>query len=221
MPAATFTVVMISPHHLMNDLLRSAIDRAPDIRTCVIAESIEQAVADARDVVPDVAVLGVLSATTNEARAAVRAVLRSWPTTSVIVLARSEDDEALFEALFVGACGFLTLDSSADEAIAAVRHAGAHELVFNPAFARRLLDEVRDRAVSREASGKGASALSARELEVLRMVAQGHSNQRIATEMNVSPSTVKNHLYSVYQKIGVTSRSQAVAQAVKLRLLTL
>lgn len=135
------------------------------------------------------------------------------PTTSILVLTTYELDEYVFEAVRAGASGFLLKDGSAEDLVAAIRCCAAGEAVMAPAALRRLFSEfARHPRPEKEAVALIAS-LTAREHEVLRLMADGRPNEDIAAALNVTLPTVKSHVGAVLQKLGVRDRTQATVVA--------
>jgi DNA-binding NarL/FixJ family response regulator len=125
------------------------------------------------------------------------------------VLTNYDTDGDILGAVEAGASGYLLKDSAPDELVAAIRAAAAGETALAPAIASRLLARMRS----------PRPELSARESEVLRLVADGATNGEIATRLFISDATVKSHLVHIYTKLGVSSRTAAVASARELGLL--
>ncbi|GGK49742.1 response regulator [Nocardia camponoti] len=134
--------------------------------------------------------------------------LRALPNPpNVLVVTNYDTDADILGAIEAGACGYLLKDTPPEELLGAVRSAALGESVLSPTIASRLMTRVR----------KSDTTLSQREIEVLRMVARGMSNRDIARDLFLSELTVKSHLVHIYGKLGVRSRSAAVAEARALR----
>jgi DNA-binding NarL/FixJ family response regulator len=178
------------------------------------ADCIESAVGNTADVI-----LLDLQMTDNDdlAQAAVVDLLRARPRSKLVVLAMSEEDPRLLPALIAGACGYVTRSQDLKMVVRALNSAARHHVVASPALALRLLRHMRDS----EVPPASAYNLTPRELEVLKFVARGATNAQIASELGISGSTVKNHLCSVFAKLDVSSRSQAIAFAVKRGLIAI
>ncbi|MFE7800765.1 LuxR C-terminal-related transcriptional regulator [Nocardia sp. NPDC057440] len=130
--------------------------------------------------------------------------LRALPTPpNVLVVTNYDTDADILGAIEAGACGYILKDTPPTELLAAVRSAAAGESVLSPAVASKLMTRVR----------RADTTLSPREIEVLRLVADGRSNREIAKELFLSETTVKSHLVHIYAKLGVRSRTSAVARA--------
>ncbi|MET7996267.1 response regulator transcription factor [Amycolatopsis sp. NPDC005232] len=138
------------------------------------------------------------------------AVRERYPATEVVVLTTYTDDESLLGALRAGARGFLTKDADAEAIARALRSAAAGQSTVDGELQRRLVDAATRRAPVRAVEVEG---LTAREIEVLRLIAAGLSNTEIARELVVSEATVKTHVNHLFSKAGLRDRAQAVAFA--------
>jgi DNA-binding NarL/FixJ family response regulator len=128
----------------------------------------------------------------------------------VIVLTSFGEDERLFEALRAGATGFLLKDTQPADIVTAIRTAHAGQSPLSPATATRVVEEL-----ARGGRPRAAELLTPRELEVLGLLARGHSNKRIALELGVAEKTVKTHVGHVLGKLGLSDRTQAALYAVR------
>jgi len=148
--------------------------------------------------------------------AATRRILAEVPGTRVIVLTTYADDESVFAALQAGARGFLTKDATAAEIQHAIRTVFAGEALLDPSVQRRLLE--RSLGVGATAAAVPPSypdGLTQREVEVLREIAAGLSNQEIAARLSISEATVKTHVNNIFSKAQLRDRAQAVVYAVR------
>ncbi|MCK2218597.1 response regulator transcription factor [Actinomadura sp. ATCC 31491] len=143
---------------------------------------------------------------------ATRRIARDHPGTAVVVLTTYDDDRSVDSALLAGARGYLTKDAGRAEIAAALRSAAAGQSTFSAAVSRRLVE-----ALSRAAPPPPVTAcpdgLTAREVEVLRLVAGGLSNAEIGTALFIAETTVKTHINNAFAKIGVRNRTEAAAYA--------
>lgn len=139
------------------------------------------------------------------------------PGTRVLILTTYESDELILGAIEAGAGGYLLKAAPQEEILAGVRAVAAGETVLAPSIAAKLVQRVRADATAAPASA--APALSPRELEVLRLVASGQSNPRIAAALFIGEATVKTHLQHVFEKLEVSDRTRAVTRAMELGLL--
>jgi DNA-binding NarL/FixJ family response regulator len=158
--------------------------------------------------------------------AATRAIKEEFPRTSVVMVTMQEDPDYLFEAVLAGAAGYVLKGATPEQLTDAVRQVLDGEFLFNQKLTIDLLRSMADREQSSALpSGIAASEeslsepLTARETEILRLLAQGQTNPQIARELVVSPGTVKNHVRHIIAKLGVSDRTQAAVRAMELGLL--
>jgi DNA-binding NarL/FixJ family response regulator len=145
-----------------------------------------------------------------EATASIR---RELPDTEVIALTSVLEDTSVVGAVRAGAIGYLLKDAKADELCLAIRAAAAGQVQLSPKAAERLMREVR--------APENPEVLTARETEVLRLIAQGLANKEIARALNIGEKTVKTHVSNILAKLGVPSRTQAALYAARIGLVSL
>jgi DNA-binding NarL/FixJ family response regulator len=203
------TVLVADDHPMFREGLRFTLDREPDL--CVVGEAATgtEAVRLAGELDPDVVVmdlampeLGGLEATRRLTGCGARA--------RVLVLTMSEDDESVFAALRAGAGGYLVKGADPDQVVGAVRAVGLGHAVFGPHVATRMLDFFGEPRLPAPDLPEG---LSGREREVLTLLAEGLSNAEIGRALFISPITVRNHVSSIFAKLQVTNRRQAMLRA--------
>jgi DNA-binding NarL/FixJ family response regulator len=192
--------------------MRLILDAASDIR--VIGEAV-----DGRDAVelalrhrPDVVVMDIRMPALDGIEAT-RRLQQRLPATRVLVVTTFHLDEYVLHALRAGAAGFLLKDSAPDALVDAVRTVAAGDALLSPAITRQLIEQYIRRPTPDEALATALSQLTAREVEVMRLVAKGMSNAAIAREMYLGEGTVKTHVTSILAKLGVQSRTQIVVVA--------
>ena len=148
---------------------------------------------------------------------ATREVLAAHPESRIVILTTFDDDEYVYEALRAGASGFLLKSVEGDALVAAVRVVAAGEALLAPEVTRRVIEQFARTAPLRDEdhvpSAEAIGDLSDREVEVLRLMARGLSNQEIASQLYVSSTTVKTHVSHILTKLGVRDRVQAVVEA--------
>jgi two-component system response regulator DegU len=144
------------------------------------------------------------------------------PDTRVIILTMHGDEDSLSRAIRAGASGFLLKDCSIDELMTATRLAACGETVIAPQLKPHLLAQVRRPSSTMTAAATSTThRITPRETEVLQMIADGHSTPEVAERLFISQKTVKNHLASIYQKLDVRDRTQAVLQSVRMGIVSL
>jgi DNA-binding NarL/FixJ family response regulator len=216
----TIRVLIADDQPVVRDGLAMLLGLIDDVEIVATAADGVEAVERAQSERPDV-VLMDLRMPRLEGAQATRQILASLPGTRVLVLTTYADDEFLFGALQAGARGYLTKDATAEEIEHAIRAVAAGHTHLDPAVQQRLVSAVLDQAPSTPAGDPaGAVAqphvpdeLTARELEVLKLVAAGLSNREIADTLVLSNATVKTHINRIFYKTGARDRAQAVRYA--------
>ncbi|CAB4846986.1 unannotated protein [freshwater metagenome] len=198
-------VMLVDDHRLVRAGLAALIDGTADLRVAGEAADGAQAVALVEEFDPDV-ILMDLSMPVMDGVEATRALLALRPGSVVVVLTSFSDQARVVEALRAGAVGYLLKDSDPDVLLAAVRSAAAGHAPLDPRVARALLPSA-PQPISQ------AGGLSAREREVLALVAQGFANKQVGTRLGISERTVKAHLGRVFREIGVADRTSAALWA--------
>ena len=197
---------------LMRSGLRVILDDEPDITVVAEASDGREAVSLVSRHAPAVALLDIRMPNMDGLEAA-RQVMSLHPATRVVILTTFDADDYLYEALRAGVSGFLLKDAPADQLVTAVRCAAAGDALIDPAVTRRLIS--RFATVARPPSGTPGrlDALTAREQDVLRLVAAGQSNSEIARHLVIEENTVKTHVSRILMKLHLRDRVQAVVLA--------
>jgi DNA-binding NarL/FixJ family response regulator len=208
-------VLLADDQRVVRDGLSMLVGLIDGVEVVGLASDGVEAVALAESERPDV-VLMDLRMPRMEGAEATRQIRASLPGTQVLVLTTYADDASLFPALQAGARGYLTKDASAEEIEQAIRSVAAGRTHLDPAVQQRLVDAVLD--VHPVAAGSPSPSeqlddLTAREVEVLKLIAEGRSNAEIAEALVVSAATVKTHVNRIFYKTGVRDRAQAVRYA--------
>lgn len=144
---------------------------------------------------------------------ATRRIRSDHPETQVVILTTYADDESLFPALRAGARGYLTKDAGGDEIVRAVESVLSGDAGLSPSIQRRLLERLSEPESRPAAAAEAPDGLTARECEVLVLIAEGLTNQDIARRLHVSTATVKTHINNLFAKTGLKDRAQAVRYA--------
>ena len=193
--------------------LRMILESEPDITVCGEAGDGTEAVALATSTHPDVILMDIRMPELDGISAA-RAVLAECPNVRVVILTTFDDDEHVYEALQLGASGFLLKSADGDTLVNAVRVVASGEAMLAPEVTRRVIERFSTTASGRvPIQAQEIGDLSDRELEVLRLMARGLSNTEIASELFVSGTTIKTHVSHILTKLGVRDRVQAVVEA--------
>jgi DNA-binding NarL/FixJ family response regulator len=190
-----------------------------DIEVVAEAEDGEEAATESEKAAPDVVLMDVRMPRVDGIEAA-RRIRDSRPSTKILMLTVSDEEEDLFEAIKAGANGYLLKDVSVEEVASAIRSVMQGDSRISPSMAAKLLNEFNTLArVAAEREQLPAPVLTVRELEVLKLVARGMSNKDVADELFISENTVKNHVRNILEKLHLHSRMEAVMYAVRKRLL--
>jgi len=208
--------LVVDDHPIVRAGLVALFEAAPDIHVIGTATSGEEAIALASELEPDVVLMDLRMSGIDGDEATARIVAasaRAGTTTRVLILTTYENDDAILSAISAGASGYLLKAAPEEELLAGVRAVAAGEVALAPSVSRLLVQ----RAAAPAAPAP--PALSARELEVLRLVAAGLSNREIGERLYVGEATVKTHLLHAFAKLEVADRTRAVTRAMELRLL--
>ena len=206
------TVMLVDDHVLVREGTRELLDREKDIHVLAGAGDGQEAVRLADLHKPDVIVMDIAMPGLNGLEAT-KQIKAANPDMTLLVLTAYDDDEYIFAFLEAGAAGYLLKDSSATDLVNAIRAVHAGESVLHPAVTRKVIDFFGRQHAAADQDAQ--QPLTDRELEVLRLAARGMTNREIAGELSVSARTVQVHLSNVFAKMGVSSRTEAVLQAVR------
>ena len=217
------SLLLADDHTMVRQSMRRSME-AEGFRIVGEAGDGEQAVRLARELAPDVVLMDVSMPVLDGVEAA-RLIKERRPETQVVMLTMHADADVVRRALKAGAVGYLTKDCSIDEVAQAVRLAASGDAVVSPGLAAALLREgSADAAPAAAAGAGGASAealLSAREAEVLQLIAEGSSPPEVAASLFISVKTVKNHLSNIYDKLDARDRTQAVLKGLRMGVIRL
>jgi len=204
------TVLLVDDHAMVRQGVRAFLETQDDITVVAEAASGEEAVREAAEHAPDVALMDLIMPGTDGVEAT-RRLKDSSPRTRVIVLTSYHDDEHIFPAIRAGALSYVLKEVGPGELADAVRKAANGEAVLHPRVAARVVRELHGAG-----GGDAPNAyreLSDRELEVLRLIADGLANSEIAARLYVSEKTVKSHVGNILSKLHLADRTQAAVYA--------
>jgi two-component system, NarL family, response regulator LiaR len=203
------TVLLVDNHALVRQGVRAFLDTQSDITVVAEAASGDEAVHLAAEHAPDVALMDLIMPDMDGVEATRRLTARS-PRTKVVVLTSYHDDEHIFPAIRAGALSYVLKEVGPDELAKAVRKAAAGEAVLHPRVAARVVRELHG---ARRDEPNVFRELSDRELEVLRLIAEGLSNAEISDRLFISEKTTKSHVSNILGKLHLADRTQAAVYA--------
>lgn len=220
MNSETISVLLADDHAVVRQGTRELLDREEGIRVIAEASDGKEAVQKAIKERPDVVVMDFAMPELNgiEATRQIKAVA---PGIAILVLTAYDSNQYIFAFLEAGAAGYLLKDVQVNELVEAIKAVHAGESMLHPAIARKVIDRFAQPGEQASTVSTPLDELTERELEVLKMAAQGMSNREIAQELTISVRTVQTHLTNVFNKMGVGSRTEAVVHALRKNWITL
>ncbi len=204
-------VLIVDDHSVVREGLRMFLVRDPDLEVVGEAADGAEALQQARLLRPDVVVMDLLMPV-MDGIAATRAIRRELPETEVLALTSVLESALVVEAIRAGAIGYLLKDTQAAELRRAIKAAAAGQVQLSPQASAYLLGAIRTPELP--------EPLTPREMDVLRLLAQGQSNKEIARALHLVEETVKSHVRHILAKLGVQSRTQAVLAAIRLGIVS-
>ena len=209
-------VVLADDHAIVRKGIRDFLEEDAAIRVVGEASDGEEAVALVARERPDIALLDIQMPRLNGLDAA-RRLRKEFPNVRVLMLTAFEDEPYILAALRAGVHGYLLKTASSDELVRAIHAVAEGETALSPAVAKKLVQRASGGARTEDATER----LSERELEVLRFAAKGLGNRQIAAELGISDRTVQGHLANIYEKLHVSTRTEAVLAAVRAKWIAL
>jgi NarL family two-component system response regulator LiaR len=216
--ARPIRVLLVDDHAVVRKGLRALFELDPGIEVVGEAEDGERAVQTVERLRPDVILMDLEMPGIGGVEAA-RQISERHPDSKIVVLTSHAAEEDVFPALKAGALGYLLKHSAPDDVVGAIRQAYLGETVLHPAIARMVLQELNRPAPPSQQ--RTTDPLSGRELEVLRLLARGMSNQEIADSLVVGEATVRSHVSAILRKLQLASRTQAALYALREGLASL
>src|ERR671926_533606 len=212
-PAAVdaIRVLIVDDHDLFRSGLRTLLDEQDGVHVVGEAAGGSEAVRVVSESAPDVVVMDL----NMPGMTATRQISALAPLTRVVVLTISDQDGDVMDAIFAGACGYLLKDASIQELMQGIRAAAVGESLISPTIAAKVLRRVRSSSSQPEIERTIRAELSDREIEVLKLIANGKDNAQIAADLHISPKTVKNHISNILMKLQIDNRIQAAVYAVR------
>ena len=207
--------LIVDDHPVTREGLRTALELSDEV-IVVVGEAAtgEEAIERARELTPDVVFMDVRMPGMDGIEAT-RRIRDAAPNTKVILITIDESRGAVAEAIQAGVSGYLLKDASPDALVDAAKNAVEGNAVIHPQLTKTFIEEARMGEGSSSGEQK-APALSKREREILQKVADGATTRQVATDLGISPHTVKTHLERIFEKLGANDRAQAVAIAIRM-----
>jgi len=206
-------VLIVDDHDLFRNGLRNLLE-GEGVQIVGEAGAGQEALRIVREVAPDVVVMD-LNMPGMGGVEATRHISTIAPLTRVLMLTISDQDNDVIDAILAGACGYLLKDSSIQDLMAGIRAAANGESIISPTIAAKVLQRLRATNTQPEIEQAIRAELSDREIEVLKLIANGKDNAMIAGELHISPKTVKNHISNILMKLQIDNRIQAAVYAVR------
>ena len=212
-PSERMRVLVADDHPVFRRGMRAILGAEPDTELVGEATEGDEAIVRALELRPDV-ILMDLNMPKVSGIEATRRILEASPNTAILMLTMFEDDKSIFAAMRAGAHGYVLKGADGAETLRAIHAAANGEAIFSPTITRRLTDYFT--ATGEDPSKSSAQTfpnLTEREHEILSLIAKGYTNNAIASWLYLSPKTVRNYVSSIFTKLGVSDRSQAIVQA--------
>ena len=206
-------VLIVDDHDLFRTGLRNLLEEEGVVIVGEAGTGAE-AVRIVRELAPDVVVMD-LNMPGMGGVDATRHITEAAPLTRVVMLTISDEDSDVMDAILAGACGYLLKDASIQDLVTGIRAAARGESLISPHIAAKVLQRVRATSAQPEIAEIIHAELSDREIEVLKLIANGKDNALIAAELHISPKTVKNHISNILMKLQIDNRIQAAVYAVR------
>lgn len=208
-------ILVVDDHEVVRMGLRSLIERQPLMEMVGEAGTAKSAVQKAEHLTPDVVVLDLRLPDTSGIEAC-REIKARVPGSKVIVLTSFPDDELLFDAIVAGADGYILKQVGSDDLIRGLEQVGQGQSLLDPALTKKVFAKMRE--ARRHERTTAFAELTDRETQILARVAEGQTNQEIASALSLSEKTVRNHVSNILSKLYLTSRAQAAAYATRHRI---
>jgi len=207
---STTRILIADDHGVVREGLRAVLGSEPDMEVVGEAANGKEVVERAAELRPDVILMDIQMPELNGIEAT-RRILSVNPDVGVVVLTMFEDDDSVFTAMRAGARGYVLKGAPPSEILKVVRAVAVGEAYFGPEIARRLMSFFSE--PSPATAQDIFPELSAREVEILDLIAQGHTNAKIAARLYLSPKTVGNHISHIFTKLQVADRAHAIIRA--------
>lgn len=212
-------ILIADDHFMVRQGTRNILEQEPDLKVVGEASDGAEAVKMAVDLKPDIILMDIAMPIVDGIEAT-KQIKTQCPDINILILSAYDDDQFIFKLLQAGASGYILKDVQGHEMIAVVRAVYHGEFVLHPLIAHKVKSRFTLSSVESPAQ-TSIEGLNARENELLKLIIRGYSNKEIATEMGLSLRTVQGNVQEIFKKLGVNSRTKAVINALKKKLVTL
>jgi NarL family two-component system response regulator LiaR len=209
--ADPITILIVDDHEVVRKGVRGYLDTLPEFEVVAEAQSGEEAIEHAKKHIPDVILMDLVLPGIDGVEST-RVIKNISPRTHIVVLTSYHDDALVFPALKAGATSYILKDMKMDKLAEAVKKAHRGEVILHPKVAARVLQNLRR---DNQNDGEIYTELTDREMDVLKLIAKGYSNNQIAGELVISENTVKGHVSNILSKLHLADRTQAAVYAWK------
>ena len=214
-------VLIVDDHQVIQEGLSAVLQTKVDVQVVGDAGDGQEAVEKARKLKPDVILMDI-SMPVMDGVEATRIIRQENPDVGIVVLTMHEEEEYIFNAVKAGATGYLLKDSDSAQIVQAIRAIYKGESLIHPSVATKILAEFSQLSGNKgKPYRKPKKELTAREIGILQMVAEGKTNKEIASDLNLSEKTIKNHIRNIFHKLHVVDRTQAAFYALRKGLIKL
>lgn len=215
---SSINVLLAEDHQIVREGLRAMLNLEPDIKVIAEAENGRQAVELVTKVRPDVIVMDIAMPLLNGMEAT-RQILQAFPGTKILILSAHSDDAYVAMVMAIGASGYLIKQTAAHVLPEAIRAVHQGKTYFSPIIAKRRNHQKQKDRDQGELPGKAVPTLSAREMEVLQLIAEGKANKETADELNISVKTVEKHRQSLMDKLNIHDTAGLTRYAISMGII--
>jgi NarL family two-component system response regulator LiaR len=206
-------ILIADDHAMLREGMRNLLSQEKDFEIVGEAANGEEAVRLTRELKPDIVVMDIVMPKLNGVEAT-RQIKQVNPATAVLILTAYSDIRYIIELLEAGACGYLLKDAPGKEVVKAIRAVRSGESVLDPEVTRKLVQRLASLSKGPDEHGTGGQ-LTAREMEILKWAARGLSNKEMSEKLFISLRTVKAHMTNIFNKLGCSSRTDAIIKGLK------
>jgi DNA-binding NarL/FixJ family response regulator len=210
------SILLADDHTILRESLRMRLEREPDLTVVGEAEDGRASVTMASQLKPDVVVMDIAMPLLNGLEAT-RQIKCQCPNVRVLILSQYDNEEYIHQALEAGAMGYILKDAAAVELISAIRSLHRGEAVLSPAITRLVIEDYLRWGGNRP--GEKGNGLSARESEILQLIAEGYTNKQIAEILTISVKTVQAHRLNLMQKLNLHDRGELIKYAIQKKII--